>query len=451
MTTAEVADRVGPYASRFEALEPAWSANGSSWALPLRRAGLEAFARTGIPTPKHEEWKYTDVREVGKLPLVHAPAAEVPSSAALESGIESLLGSLRLDPANGGVAGRLVLVDGRVSVRHSRLGSLAGVIEAHPLAEAMAALRSDVEPLLATVANPEALPFVALNTAFFQDGAFVRVRGRSDEPATLHLLHVSTGAGGAAAAHPRNLIVLEESAQLRIVEDYASVGRPEFLTNPVTEVVVGANARIEHYKIVREATTVFHLAGTTIRLARDARIHAHNLSCGGRVVRNDLRVELAGEGGECILNGLNVAGERQLMDDHTVIVHEVPHCASREYYRSVLADESQGVFNGKVFVRPGAQKTDGIQSNNALVLSPKALMNTKPQLEIFADDVRCTHGATIGQLDADALFYLRSRGIRVNDARGILVHAFAADVVERMEWAPVRALATAVLDRALGQ
>jgi Fe-S cluster assembly protein SufD len=161
-------------------------------------------------------------------------------------------------------------------------------------------------------------------------------------------------------------------------------------------------------------------------------------------------VELNGTGGECVLNGLNVAQSRQLMDDHTTIIHAVPHCASREYYRSVLSDESQGVFNGKVLVRQDAQKTDGIQSNNALILSPRALMNTKPQLEIFADDVRCTHGATIGQLDAESLFYLRSRGIDRESARRMLVHAFASDVVERMEWKPVRELASAMLDRSLG-
>ena len=434
-----------PHLRRFEALEGRWGSNGSSWALPLRRRGIATFSELGIPTPKHEEWKYTDVRELEKLPLALAETVTEPDPAQ----IAVLIAALEAEGDES--VSRLVLVDGRFSERYSDLTGLPSGVRVLPFGQAVAEHRAQIEASLGTVADDQAHPFVALNTAFFQDGAYVFVPRGTRDMGALHVLHVTTGSGGATAAHPRNLIVLEESTQFRVIEDYASIGTGVFLTNPVTEAIVGPNARLELYKIGRESADVFHLAGTFVRMDRDAHVHTHNLSQGGRLTRNDVWLELAGTGGECILNGLNVARNRQLMDDHTSIVHAVPHCSSREYYRSVLSDESQGVFNGKVFVRPDAQKTDGIQSNNALILSPKALMNTKPQLEIFADDVRCTHGATIGQLDSESLFYLRSRGIDAGSARWMLVQAFASDVIERMEWKPVRDLATAMLERSLGR
>lgn len=430
------------YRQRFEEVTGTGSAQ-TSWTLPLRQRGMELFSELGIPTPKHEEWKYTDVREVARLPFVHAPGG----SATAPAGLEALLAALPAE-ADERIA-RIVLVDGRIVPELTDLSGLPAGTRVAPLVQALSEERAELEDYFGRLAGDQPLPFVGLNSAFFQDGVYVRA-ARGTEAASLHLLHVITGAGGATAAHPRHLFVLEESSALRVVEDYASMGEVSYLSNPVTEAFVGANAQLEHYRIVRESKTSFHLAGTFARLERDAHLRTHNLSCGSRLTRNELAIELRGRGCECVLNGLNVAGSGQVMDDHTSIMHAVAHCSSREYYRSVLSGDGQGVFNGKVLVLPDAQKTDGIQSNHALVLGPRALMNTKPQLEIFADDVRCTHGATIGQLDADSLFYLRSRGIEKEAARRMLVHAFAADVVERMEWPSVRNLAASMLEASLG-
>ncbi|MEZ4647247.1 MAG: Fe-S cluster assembly protein SufD [Candidatus Eisenbacteria bacterium] len=450
MTNAQ--DTMHPFALRFEELEKGWGATGPEWVLRLRRAAMAAFQEGGIPTPKHEEWKYTDVRELDRITLTHADGT--PSTGADIGPVPDLTTG-----ADETVV-RIVLVDGLFVPALSDLTSAPSGLRVQPLSVVLREQRAELESHLGSVAPVESHPFVALNTAFFQDGVHVFVPAGCKERVTVHVVHLASGGGAAGttvnAAHPRNLYVLGESAVVRVVEEYAASGAgphtdSPYLTNPVTEAIIGANARLELYKVVRESGQVFHVAGTFARIDRDGHLDAHNVSQGGRLIRNDLRVELNGPGGGCVLNGLNVATGRQLMDDHTEIVHAVPHCASREYYRSVLSDESQGVFNGKVFVRPDAQKTDGIQSNNALVLSPKALMNTKPQLEIYADDVKCTHGATIGQLDPDSLFYLRSRGIEAETARRMLVHAFASDVVDRMAWEPMRVLAGSMLDETLGR
>ena len=447
-----VQDTLHPFALRFEELEANRSADGPEWTRRLRRAAMAAFSEVGIPTPKHEEWKYTDVRELDRMTLVHADETSV-----LDAGPGSVS---PLQAGSDETILRVALLDGRFAPTLSDLSSAPAGVRVEPLSVVLREGRAELESHLGSVATIEDHPFVALNTAFFQDGVHIFVPAGCKERVTVHVVHIagaSDSSGGRAnVSHPRNLYVLGESAEVRVIEEYSShdEGSPSdriLLTNPVTEAVIGPNARLELYKVARESSQVFHVAGTFARIDRDGHLDAHNVSQGGRLVRNDLRVELVGSGGGCVLNGLNVANGRQLMDDHTEIVHAVAHCASREYYRSVLSDESQGVFNGKVFVRPDAQKTDGIQSNNALVLSPKALMNTKPQLEIYADDVKCTHGATIGQLDPDSLFYLRSRGIDAEAARRMLVHAFASDVVDRMAWEPMRVLAGSILDETLGR
>jgi len=249
--------------------------------------------------------------------------------------------------------------------------------------------------------------------------------------------------------HPRVVVAIGEDSQASIVESYAGPDGGSYLTNTVTEVVLGQSAVLDHYKLQREGVRSYHMAAMHARAARSANLRAHAISLGGSLVRNEVTVVLDGEGVECTLNGLYLADDRRLVDNHTTIDHAKPHCGSREIYKGILADAARAVFNGKIIVRPDAQKTDARQTNKALLLSEDALINTKPQLEIFANDVKCTHGAAVGQMDDEAIFYLRSRGLSESEARHFLLRAFAGDVLNRMPLEPLRTAVEEVLVRQL--
>ena len=296
-----------------------------------------------------------------------------------------------------------------------------------------------MKAILARYARFQSHAFVALNTAALEDGAFISIPRNAvvDEP--IHLLFVSTATEHPTVSHPRTLILAGENSQATIVETYVGPEGDVYFTNAVTEVVCAENAVIDHYKVQRESLAAFHIATMQVQLARSSNFTSHSIGLGGRLVRNDANAVLGGEGGECTLNGVYLANGRQLMDNHTAIDHAMPHCNSHEVYKGIIDGHARGVFNGKIFVRPDAQKTDAKQTNQTLLLSPDAQIHTKPQLEIFADDVRCTHGATIGQFSADALFYLRARGINKDDARALLTYAFASDIVSRIKVEPIRA------------
>jgi Fe-S cluster assembly protein SufD len=338
-----------------------------------------------------------------------------------------------------------------------------------------AALDTDferVETHLARCARFEDHAFVALNTALMEDGAFVHIpRGVVvEEP--IHLLFIGTAGADPMVSHPRNLIVAEENSQATVIESYVGgqvfgcsgvqvfgsdkdapafdVAGPEHLntrtpehpipyfTNAVTEIIAAENAVLDHYKVQRESEAAFHVATLQVQQGRSSNFTSHSISVGGALVRNDIRVVLDGPGGEATLNGLYIVNGRQHVDHHTVIDHAKPHCNSHELYKGILDGHATAVFNGKIYVRPDAQKTDAKQTNQNLLLSRDAVIDTKPQLEIFADDVRCTHGATVGRLDEDALFYLRSRGIGLAEARSLLTYAFASDVLARIKVEPLR-------------
>jgi len=293
--------------------------------------------------------------------------------------------------------------------------------------------------------------FVALNTAALEDGAFVHIKRGTvvDEP--IHLLFVSTPSAGPTVSHPRTLIIAEENCQATIVESYSGTPDRVYFTNAVTEVAVAENAVLDHYKVQRESLKAYHVATMQLQLARSANFSSHSIALGGSLVRNDANAYLGGEGIECTLNGVYLGNDRQVIDNHTAIDHAMPHCNSHEVYKGILDGHSRGVFNGKIFVRQDAQKTDAKQTNQTLLLSPTAQIDTKPQLEIFADDVKCTHGATIGQLSDEALFYLRARGIPKDQARALLTYAFAGDIVSRIKVDAIRAQLDQVLlaDRGL--
>jgi Fe-S cluster assembly protein SufD len=260
-----------------------------------------------------------------------------------------------------------------------------------------------------------------------------------DQPIHLVFLESGDAAGSPLMLHPRVLISLGENSQASVIETYAGAAKRQYFTNTVTDIELGENAVLDHYKLQYESDAAFHLGATHVRAQRSATYRSHSISLGGALVRNDVIAVLDGEGVECTLNGLYTADAQRLVDNHTTIDHAQPHCASREIYKGILAEHARGVFNGKIIVRPDAQKTDAKQTNRALLLSEDAQINTKPQLEIFANDVKCTHGAAVGQLDDEALFYLRSRGLGDAPARRMLIHAFAADVLNHLPLEPVRA------------
>jgi Fe-S cluster assembly protein SufD len=264
----------------------------------------------------------------------------------------------------------------------------------------------------------------------------------------IHLLFLGVPGGGPVAAHMRNLFVVEENAQATIVETYSGEG--VYFTNGVTEIALDQDANLDHYKIQIESEEACHVATQQLEQAGPSVFTSHNISFGGALVRNDINSRLGGEHIESTINGLYVVNGRQHVDNHTAIDHAVPNCNSHELYKGIMDGRSTGVFNGKIFVRQDAQKTDAKQTNQNLLLSEDAVIDTKPQLEIYADDVRCTHGATVGQLDADSLFYLRSRGIGLAEARAMLVHAFASDVLNRIKLEDLRERLEEALLRKLG-
>jgi Fe-S cluster assembly protein SufD len=277
-----------------------------------------------------------------------------------------------------------------------------------------------------------------LNTAFFQDGAFIYVPAGHAVETPIHLLFISTAKEAGAAFHPRNLIVTEKAAQVTLFESYVSTVDAPYLTNAVTELVLGEGAVVEHGKFQDESIEAFHIAAIRAHLERSCNLISHSVATGARLSRNNIRTTLAGEGVECVLNGLYVTRGEQLADHHMIVDHAQPHCNSHEYYNGILDGRSKGVFHGRILVRQPAQKTDAKQTNKNLLLSEDATIDTKPQLEIYADDVKCTHGATVGQLNEESVFYLRTRGIGAETARRMLIHAFAGEIIERIRHAPAR-------------
>jgi Fe-S cluster assembly protein SufD len=308
---------------------------------------------------------------------------------------------------------------------------------------------------LADPAGAHAHAFSLLNTALFDDGVLVEGAARAVAPQPIHLLHVVTTAVGTGdddsvpAAYPRILVHAAAESQLTLIETYASLGTGRALVLPVTEIFCGPGAVVRHYRVTREREGVLHLGSQHLRLERDASASSLLLSWGGDLVRCDVHALLAGEGGDCVLDGLYVLGGRQHFDTHMRVEHLAPHCDSHELYKGVLDDQAHAVFDGRIYVHRGAQKTDAKQTNRNLLLSDRAVANSNPQLEIFADDVKCTHGSTVGQLEPEALFYLRSRGIDRDSARSLLTYAFASELLARISVAPLREAAEAVLAKRL--
>jgi Fe-S cluster assembly protein SufD len=428
------------YLANFEAFEKGLNGEASSQVHAIRRAAIARFAELGFPTTRDEEWKYTDVSKMVNLPfgISRGPARRNPSRAE----IEPLLGFTE--------GSTLVWVDAHFSAELSSTERLtAGGVKAGSL---ISALQRDPGGLMRHFARYAAFDtnaFTALSTAFFQDGAFVSIPDGAVSGEPIHLLFVSTGGGEPSLACPHNLYLIGRNSQASIVESHSSLAPGERLTNGVTEIVLGENALLEYHQIQDGGERAYHVGSTHILQERSSSFTSHSVSLGGALIRNNITAVLNGEGAECTLNGLYCLTGDQHVDNHTAIDHAKPHCNSHELYKGILDGHSSGVFNGKIMVRKDAQKTDAKQTNKNLVLSDDARIDTKPQLEIFASDVRCTHGATIGQLDDEALFYLQSRGIGAQGARDILIGAFAADVVDRIKIPALRDRLSGVIRRRL--
>jgi len=392
-----VSEQTGAWLESFTAQPPA-----SPWIQKLREAGFRRFAEIGFPTTHDEEWRFTNVAPIARTKFAAAGGP---------------LGFTK--PEGPGV--HLLLVNG-VLVWQSP--ELPEGLQIGPIDEA-------AEPYL----NQQALDsnaFIALNSAFLNQGAFVRIARGALVEQPIEILNIAASFDGEAprAAHPRALIVAAADSQCTIVESYGGAG--QYFTNGVTEIVAGKGAVIDHYKAQQESAEAFHVGSLFASLGRSANFSSTSIAFGGSLVRNDVNVVLS-EGAEARLNGLYIAGGSQHVDNHTSIDHAKPHATSHELYKGILDGKASAVFNGRVIVRKDAQKTDSKQTNKNLVLSDEAVIDTKPELQIFADDVRCTHGATIGQLDAESMFYMQSRGIAKSDARSLLIYAFAQEIVDRIK------------------
>jgi Fe-S cluster assembly protein SufD len=412
-----------------EAERAAAGRRDAAWVARARHDALHRFQQLGLPTTRDEEWRFTSI----------APIAEGRFAIAVDGASRVKPADLASFQGNGECAATLVFVNGRYVPAASDVGRLPPGVRVESLAQVLQRADDGAEAFLARIAPDDRRSFTALNTAFLGDGAYINIPDRAVVSAPIYVLFLSAGEPAATMSHPRVLAVLGANSQATVVEAYGAVGGDAYFTNTVTEIAAGENATLDHYKVQREHPDSLHMGAMYLRAGRDANVSSHSLSFGGALVRNDILAVLDGEGATCTLNGLYLADGSRLVDNHTTIDHARPHCSSREVYKGILADRSHAVFNGKIVVRPDAQKTDAKQTNKALLLSEDAQINTKPQLEIFANDVKCTHGAAVGQMDDDAIFYLRARGIGRDEARHMLIRAFAGDVLSHVALEPLRA------------
>jgi Fe-S cluster assembly protein SufD len=393
-----------------------------AWLKQVREEAIARFAQLGFPTMRNEEWRYTNVSSFQNIPFQFAPVSTV-----------SQIAPAQIEPFRFGATGwpTLVFVNGRFAEKLSSLLKNHKGLYVGGLNQALASNPKLLEAHLSHYAAQDA--FTALNTAFIYDGTLIYLPDGEIVNEPIHLIFVSASSDPNTLIQPRNLIVAGPKSKASIVESYVSIGGAPYLTNSVTEILVGEEAKVDYYKIQREANEAFHIGTTQIELKRAAIFNSVSISFGARLSRHNVNVRLSEEGAVCDLNGLYLGSGEQHMDHHTLVDHPKPRGASHQLYKGILSGQASGVFSGKIFVREGAQKTDAHQNNKNLLLSEKATTDTQPQLEILADDVKCTHGAAVGQLDENAIFYLKTRGIGLEQARRILCYGFAKEVIERIK------------------
>jgi Fe-S cluster assembly protein SufD len=408
------------YAEAFAAVE---GLPAQPWLTELRHAAFAEFTALGFPTTRNEDWHFTSVTPIAERNFKTTKAA------ATDLSVTDLADLATGDPS----WPRAVFVNGRLEPSLSSIAGLGDGVKVMTLAAALKDNVDFVQVHLGRLAGWSGQAFTAFNTAFAQDGLAVHVPRGVKVCLPLHLIHVTDANAAGAMIHPRLVVVAEPLSEFGIVESFVSHKGASYFTNAVGEIAVGNGARVHHYKVQREARDAFHVGTLQVTQGRDSAFHSFSYASGAALSRTNIYTKLAGEAAETRLNGLYLIDGSQHADHQTFVEHIAPHCASRELYKGVLDTDAHGVFNGKVYVDPEAQKTDGKQTNHALLLSDTARVDTKPQLEIFADDVKCTHGATVGRLDDSALFYMKSRGIGAENSRALLTYAFAAEVLETIE------------------
>jgi Fe-S cluster assembly protein SufD len=389
------------------------------WLQSLRQEAFTRFAETGFPNTHDEDWRFTNVAAVAGTSFELA-------------GLESIKKEQLESFGASQFACCLVFVNGLFSQELSNVAMPPKGVTIGGLAAQLKNDAASVEQHLGRYLNVERDAFAALNTAFIEDGVYIHVPRGAVVEAPIYVLYVTVPGSAPTMNHPRNLIVAGENSQITIVEDYVSLGEGITFSNAATELVAGDSANVSHYMIVREGEQAYNFSTLRIQQGRHANVATHSLLLSGALVRNNVHPVLAGEGSECLINGLFMANGRQHMDNYMLVEHASPHCDSRQFYNGILNGQSHGVFHGRIIVHKDAQKTDAKQTNRNLLLSDDAQIDTKPQLEIYADDVKCTHGATIGRFDDNALFYLRSRGLAEAAARHVLLLAFANECLDRM-------------------
>ncbi|MEE8580081.1 MAG: Fe-S cluster assembly protein SufD [Myxococcota bacterium] len=420
--TSGPAERVAHYVSRFARFAEQRGTQEPGWLRRLREQAIGSFEESGFPTTRLEEWRYTNLAPIVAHPFeLISPMGETPPRHQIEELAAPLF-----------ACSLLVFVNGHYRSELSTPVSLLGDTPVKNLAQVLTEDPARLETHLAQQADFKGRPFVALNTAFLEDGALVEIPEgvRLDQP--LHLLFLSTDAPAPGIVHPRVLVTAGEGSRATIIQQHLSIGAQPRLINSVMEITTRARADLEFVLVQRENDTSHHISSLHLHQAHDSRLACHTITLGGALVRNDLTAILAEEGAELDLRGLFFGEGGGVIDNHTLVDHALPHCTSRQLYKGILSDHSRGVFRGRVIVRPDAQQSDARQSNPNLLLSDGAEVDTKPQLEIYADDVKCSHGATIGQIDADALFYLRSRGIDEHAALELLTEGFAAEICQTL-------------------
>ncbi|HSC96677.1 MAG TPA: Fe-S cluster assembly protein SufD [Burkholderiales bacterium] len=392
--------------------------SGISWLNERRARALERANALAVPTTRDEEWRFTDISPLTRVPFRRAAGRAPPTMAKVARFVVPEATT------------RLTFVDGEFAPELSAAAALPQGVVVSPLLAALDSHAAAIEPHLARHAGFEREVFPALNTAHLRDGAFIWVARNQKCPTPVHLLYLSTQQE--AAVYPRCLAIVEAGAECTLLEDFASLGESIYLNAAVTEIVVGEGARVRHVRVQREAGGAFHIGHCAVAVAKDAHYASHAVALGARISRLDLDVLQEGEGAEVQLDGLALISGRQLSDTHSLMDHARPHGRCRQLHKCIVGGAAHAVFNGKIVVRPGSQLTDSSQQSRNLLLSDKAHVDTKPQLEIFADDVKCAHGAAVGRLDPEQLFYLRSRGVPEPQARNLLTYAFAAEVLDRI-------------------
>ena len=424
---ATASELTARYIEVFDESQKHASGREPAWLQRLRQNAQTRFSEVGFPTMRDEDWRFTNVAPIARATFRMA------------QGIRAVIPSHSLEPYAGAKSAcLLVFINGFFSPDHSRIEGTPAGLEVHHLSELLARDPQRVERHLGSYADMRRDPFTALNTALWKDGAYIHIRRRAiiDEP--IHLLYVSTDSDEPLMVHPRTLIVAEPESQAAVMETYISTGESAAFCNSVTELVAAEGANIAHCMVEQENRQSYNVSTLRMQQGRDTHVASHSLLLGGALVRNNVHPVVAGQGAECLINGLFIGGSRQHLDNFMLVEHASPNGSSRQFYNGILDDQSRGVFHGRIIVHKDAQKTDAKQTNRNLLLSDDARIDTKPQLENYADDVKCTHGATIGQLDANSLFYLRSRGFDEGTARRMLLHAFAGECLDRVAQPAVR-------------